>query len=42
MARKADLRIVDARHQAGRSQCKNPPKLTLKDEFKPKDENKEE
>ena len=34
IARKNDLMIIDAQYQDGDAQCKNAPKLTLKDDAK--------
>lgn len=38
LARQNDLKIIDAKHQAGRDQCKDAPKLTLKKEYTAKKE----
>lgn len=36
IARKGDLKILDAKVQGKREQCTGAPKLTLKPEFQPK------
>ncbi len=36
LARKAGLKIVDAKYQGDAPQCEKPPKLTLKKEYEPK------
>lgn len=36
VARKADLKVVDARFQGDQKQCENAPKLTLRKEYQAK------